>query len=74
MISTAQKSKSYSIIKKKLLAKRYANILKAPCEKSLFFANVALRSVVSEILQESISAHPIVRNSCMYVCLYEYTF
>ena len=64
MISTVQKSKSLSIIKKKLLAKRYANILKAPFEKSLFFANVALRSVVSGILQESISAQPIMRNSC----------
>ena len=33
-------------------------------EKPVFFGNVALRSVVSGILQESISAHPIERNSC----------
>ena len=72
MISTVQKSKSLSIIKKKLLAKRYANILKAAFEKSLFFANVALRSVVSGILQESISAHPIMRNSCVVYSNYKY--
>ena len=32
-------------------------------EKPVLFGNVALRSVVSGILQESISAHPIERNS-----------
>ena len=33
-------------------------------DKPVFFGNVALRSVVSGILQESISTHPIERNSC----------
>ena len=36
-------------------------------EKPVFFGNAALRSVVIGILQESISAHPIERNSCDYV-------
>ena len=40
------------------------DILKTYLKKPVFFGNVALWSVVSRILQESISAHPIERNSC----------
>ena len=43
-------------LKKYLLRKRFVNTLKNVFEKQVFFGNVALRSVVSEILQESISA------------------
>ena len=64
MNSTLRMSKCLFTIEKKLRRKRFANILKTVFEKSVLFANVALRSVVSGILQEPISTHPIVCNSC----------